>query len=133
MSGAYYFGCVGGPGHGLHAAGATMWRELSGDRWPADLPWTAKEIDSNTRFLPTNTRRQGAARLTVANGWTVLAVHDNSVDDRGSHSTFLLRGEHSFVTAIARAGRFFPEILTRIGGITDAGAAESFPANEAGK
>lgn len=79
-------------------------------------PW-GDHIDG--RFTPKSRHAQGSALLTHADGWTVLGVHDYTVDRRGnSHSTFAFVGTLSYDEAVEAATREFPEVMRRLGNIT---------------
>lgn len=102
---AFYCGCWRQAGHyvfgpGMRAVHGIREREL------------AKGLDAP--YVPKDTYKQGAAKLTHLTGWTILAFADNTVDDRpGSHSTFALRGQHDFEGAVAVAQATFPEVFAR--------------------
>lgn len=110
---AYYFGCIGVPGHYLHREpgialnGRDETREAEGSLPFA--PWT--RIDGE--FYP-HDRPNGEARLTHNGGWTILGFSDNTVDHRGgSHSTFLFDEHLDGDAAIAEAQARFPNVWRR--------------------
>lgn len=107
---AFYFGCIGRPGHFLHSTrGYQVWR----DTIPADFPISEERIDS--AYTPRiKGQTQGVASLWHGNGWTILAFWDRSVDGRGGcNSNFILRGTLTFDEAVTRAKERFPFVWNR--------------------
>lgn len=114
MTICYYFGCYQGLGHHLWGSPDTPipysksveifgkeWRKIDG----AFIPKNVGEVahgDTFATFLPP--------------GWTYLSMIDKTIDYRsGSHSTFLILGQHSKLEAIQLVRVAFPEICKRIG------------------
>ena len=63
---------------------------------------------------PVDTRREGAARVTLADEFTILSFWDYSGDSRpGSNSNFIETGVHSFEEMLERARRAFPSLFAR--------------------
>lgn len=106
----FYCGCHRDSGH-------HVWRE-DGDSshkfWKLQ-PWGVK-IDGELQPLA---RRgfhvpNGAARFTLAHGWSALSWWDNSIDTRpGSHSTFVVEGTHTAEAVLAMARARFPWVFER--------------------
>lgn len=114
MSAVFYFGCVFGAGHYLHTP------ELR--TTPRAGPFTSTTLD--TPFCPGMTpdssgrtpdeQPEGVARLTHAEGWTVLSFWDRSIDNRrGSHSTYAIEGTHVYAEAVRLARAAFPRVWAR--------------------
>jgi len=110
----FYFGCWGDVGHYL-------WTP-DGRRARSAGPFTALDLDG--RFCPgvvgrtdrisPNVQPEGVAALHHANGWTVLAFWDRSVDRRrGSHSTYVIEGTHDFGEAVRISSAAFPRVWAR--------------------
>jgi hypothetical protein len=107
---AYFFGC---------------WKDLGHHLW---LPGMQSMLLSKTGWV--NPRRiDGAYAIRsqhgitryfgqddpVPSGWTVLTMHDFTVDTRpGSHATFAVRGLLSTEEALAILRERFPEVLQRL-------------------
>lgn len=108
-----YFGCFYSTGHGFHLPSGDSATYKS--RPPT--PW-----GYGVESLPPDTdRRQGAAALHHMEGWTALAVHDYTVDDRpGSKSVFCFDGDLDFAEALDEAMLHFPKILSRVGKVYEA-------------
>ncbi len=74
-------------------------------------PWG--QVDC--KLTPRTTKEQSAAALHYLDGWTALAMHDYSVDDRGnSNSVFLINRILDFNEMIDSIKLYFPGILSRI-------------------
>lgn len=107
---AYYFGCIGQPGHYMHAEGS--WRHM----WPIDFqPWNLK-VDGG--LIPGGPRnaygKQGVAAIHHKDGWTAISFCDRSVDTRpGCSSTFLFDTELTFDEALREAQERWPDIFAR--------------------
>lgn len=109
----YYFGCLDQIGHFLHKPGGSRWRKLGEQE--EGMPF--RSLDGP--FTAKTTRAQGAALIHHVDGWTVLDIHDRTVDSRGnSHSAFVFHGEVSLSAMLKLARRDWPDILDRIGPIT---------------
>ena len=110
----YYFGCYRQLGHFLYSEGMKTVSpsnaiEIFGKEWwmidgafvPMDEGKVAHGYTFDT-FLPS--------------GWTYLSMIGTTVDHRqGSHSTFLILGQHSKEDAIKACNLAFPEVCKRIG------------------
>lgn len=106
---AYYFGCVGQPGHFMHAPDGKWGRETF--RFTQHNPWGTK-VDGD--LCPDGEEVEGHAALHHRDGWTALAFWDRSVDHRnGSCSTFLAEGEHTVEVMLALARERFPKVMAR--------------------
>lgn len=113
----YYFGCGKRVGHYWFAPPGEG-RELSSSGAVAAAMRTVFGDDIDTGFAPGTDRArdqiEGAAKLTVARGWTVLAWWDRSVDQRGnSNSAIVVDAERDFDQMVALLGIHFPEVLRR--------------------
>ena len=110
---AYFFGCIGEAGHRLWARDPTSHAILP-VRFPAEWGPNALKLDGG---YP---RDDGVTVHLTADdplppGWTVVTMHDCSVDHRpGSHATFVLRGRFDEATAIAMVRGAFPEVCQRL-------------------
>jgi hypothetical protein len=103
---AIFCGCWGGLGHYYWTPGLR-----GGHMHPAGLPW--RSLDSKT--LMAADTRQGAARCTIKDGWTALAIHDYTVDRRpGSRAVFAFRGELGFDLALGAARAHFRPVVDRL-------------------
>ena len=110
----YYFGCYRQLGHFLYSeemktVSPSKAIEIFGKDW--------RKIDG--AFVP-KTRGEIAHGYTfdtfLLQGWTYLSMIDNTVDRRsGSHSTFLILGQHSKLEATQLVRIAFPELCKRIG------------------
>ncbi len=82
-------------------------------RHKSPIPFSNAKLDGG--FAPLDGMQpQGVARLTHADGWTVLSFWDRSGDHRpGSHSTFVLHGTRDFAAAVELARATFPSIWAR--------------------
>jgi hypothetical protein len=114
----FYFGCHKEAGH-YWWEGHGRWGEVgralvrSHGRAPNSL---VSCIDG--LFCPPDNVPEGVANLAVLNldhyPVTILSFWDRTVDSRpGSHSTFVLPGELSFVQTVNAAEHAFPEIFAR--------------------
>lgn len=57
---------------------------------------------------------QGRAKLTVEDGWTTLSFWDRTVDKRAcSHSTYVMKGQHTFDEMLQAIKVNFPGIFER--------------------
>lgn len=91
-----YCGCHGDTGH--YVWDETEWS--SSKLWKAQ-PW-GNAIDGGLQ--PPKWRANGVTRFTQEHGWSALSWWDNSIDKRpGSHSTFIVEGEHSAEEVLALA------------------------------
>lgn len=105
----WFFGCVLRTGHWYWTP--ELERVYAGK---SDRP-TPFEVDG--KFTPKFTA-QGAARLAHHDGWTVLAFHDYSVDNRpGSNGAFLAVGALDYDDMMLLASLHFPQVLGRVGPI----------------
>ena len=103
-----YFRCRGGKGHFLWT---TDGRTTQGDTAGLPFPW--HNLDRG--FLPDGHKEdQGAAKLTIVVGHTVLSFADRSIDTRpGCHSTFVAGGELDFDQMVKLAKSSFNEVWER--------------------
>jgi hypothetical protein len=115
---AYYFGCRGDKGH-------FWWRPYGGHAYDVErivAPSVRDHIDGG--FCPgavwgdswkrTRPEVEGEAALHHVDGWTVLALWDRSVDERGAcNSNFVARGTHEYVIMRAIAEAQFPDVWKR--------------------
>lgn len=116
-----YFGAIGRAGH-------YVWmneHQTSRDHWNAVGPW--KQIDGaltpgrRSRSGRLETRgEQGDAALHHKDGWTALAFHDFTVDERGgSNSAFFVHRADLTADEVLDAARaVFPRVVERVGEIT---------------
>ena len=126
----FYFGCVGDIGHrlGIRRKGTVGLVVESPEKV---LPKELHHLDSH--FCPgvrpplyqaPSVQPEGLVRTTWvsctvdAEGrmetWTILSWWDRLVDGRhGSHSTFGLRGEHTYDAALTRLHELYPAIFAR--------------------
>lgn len=119
----YYFGCVHGSGHHLHAPGPrTVHREEVVPTFFGGTRGANLDTDFCPGVTPELRRRgsasleqpEGVARVTHVEGWTVLSFWDRSVDNRrGSHSTFAMEGTRDFAAAVVLAREAFPSVWAR--------------------
>ncbi len=108
-----YCGCWHRVGHHVWVPGMRRRPPDEGGSGGGAGPW--KFLDSK-KLNPGG--EHGSAQLTHLDGWTALGITDNSVDERGgSHSTFAMEGTFDFAEALALAGRYFPEVVERIGSV----------------
>jgi hypothetical protein len=108
----FYFGCweKDRPGHYLFGAGG---RHPSDGECPFD-PWSGGDKQIDGGYCPPNRQVEGAAALTLKDGWTILAFWDRSVDHRpNSNSAFIEKGMLTFDDMVAQARAEFPEIWGR--------------------
>lgn len=126
MKPCYFFGCWTRVGHYLHEpggksvsqAGPFWWTELDGQYCPG-----LARPRSGPRPEP-----QSACRVTHANGWTVLAFWDRSVDGRlASNGAFLAEGTLDFAGMLALAREHFPAIVERVERAAPLHLAEVWP------
>lgn len=109
---AYYFGCKAL----REDAGHALWNsDLMSPVPSAQLPpWSTGELDGP--LAPKSTIREGAALLHHRDGWTALAFHDYTGDNRaGSNSAFVFHQQiDDLVTVLLRASAAFPLIVDRL-------------------
>lgn len=66
------------------------------------------------RLTPPDNNEQGNARMHWLGGYTLLAWHDYTGDNRpGSNSVFIVEGEHAFLQMVAFFRIGCPAIFTR--------------------
>lgn len=109
----YYFGCGNQLGHYWHAP-PKEGREWQSSSAVADVMRTVfPRIDG--QFAPLDCPQvEGEAKLTYANGWTVLAWWDNSIDPRGnSNSAIVVDAERDFDQMVALLAIHFPDVSKR--------------------
>lgn len=105
----FYFGCIGQPGHFMHAQEGKWGRETF--RFTRDNPW-GFTVDGG--LCPPGHETEGRAALHHKDDWTALAFWDRSVDRRGgSCSVFLASGEQTFDEMLALACARFPKVIAR--------------------
>lgn len=119
---AFYFGCVGHPGHFFY--GPDGRHAYSAEIESAGIPWKEWEIDCKLQpgcyhWRDGHWRHgqeiEGAAALHHEDGWTALSMWDRSVDTRGGcNSAFLFEGTFTFEEAIALVREHFPSIVKRL-------------------
>lgn len=114
----YYFGVYPGNegrgiGHALYGPRGTHVNQY-------DLPpaLSLGRLDGGYAPGPFEVRppqKEGVARTTVVNGYTVLSFWDRTGDARpNSHSTFVVQGRHHMRAALTEAIKAFPEVFERI-------------------
>lgn len=111
-----YFGCLHGSGHFL--VGSDL-RTVDKRTLPHEL---ARRLDTGFcpgikrgSEVPSESQVQGIARTTHIDGHTVLAFWDRSIDHRGgSHSTFVIAGDHTPTDALALAKQQWPQVFARL-------------------
>lgn len=110
-----YYGCE------LRESGHYAWRP-NWQRWSAPtpfdsnlrLPGSATELDGGFT-PPMSEEKNGKARLTHVDGWTVLSFWDNSMDKRpGSHATFAVDDTVDFETILQLAREAYPAVFGRM-------------------
>lgn len=70
-------------------------------------------VDGN--YTPKCHTKQSTAAIHYRDGWTILAFHDYTVDQRpGSNGAFIFDTELSFERAVAEASERFPTIMRRV-------------------
>lgn len=103
----YYFGCVRSAGHRLFD------RNGSVNPYKIELPFKWTELDGG--FCFDGPQKQGVAKITSVDGWTIMAFWDRSVDSReNSNSAFVAKGEFDFDQMCQIAEETFPNIWKRI-------------------
>lgn len=115
---AWYFGCRHEAGHFL---------VNPDESWsidpPPGFPWerqldgglTPGERDHAGHLL--HQGRQSRAAIRRKDGWTVLAVHDFTLDSRGgSNAAFIFDEDLPTATLMVRVARDFPADVARIAG-----------------
>lgn len=109
----YYFGCSN-DSKGHYLVNRKLERVYrSEDEISESFGFSWRKLD--TGFLP-KTNKEGAAKVTNINKWTILSFNDYSVDSRGkSNSTYAIRGELNFKDALEKAKVEFPSIFERYG------------------
>lgn len=102
----FYFGCIGGAGHYMHAAnGSTDWKFMESNPW-------GKHID--TGLCPAGPEIEGQSLIHHKDGWTALSFWDRSVDKRGKcNSSFLAEGDFDFEQMVQLAKEHFPSVMAR--------------------
>ena len=120
-----YFGCKNTSGHFLYRpdgkSSSLEVRHILEDVgiYPAVdggfCPGAMREPDGGVRRAERGpAQKQGLARLSHYNGWTILAFWDRSVDNRyGSNSAFLQPDYSSFDVMLAKAKEIFPWVWSR--------------------
>jgi hypothetical protein len=106
-----YFGCWSKDMLGHHLYDREGRKERTD---PFITSWGGTKLDSG--FCETEGRYEieGAAKLTVERGWTVLAFWDRSADDRGkSNAAFLAEGHFTFEQMVVQAKAEFPTVWKR--------------------
>lgn len=107
----YFFGCIGRPGHGMF--GTTEGRSDATSMTYEGLSVKLGPTRLDGGYCPTN-RKQGSAKLTHANDYTVLAWHDYTGDSRpGSNSALIAEGRHTFEKMTALLGQAFADVHAR--------------------
>jgi hypothetical protein len=112
----YYFGCVERAGHYLFrpTSDGRPWRADDEDI-PADWPFGERGWKLDSTYAPLGPERQSRANVIHVEGWTVLAMWDRSVDQRGKcNANFVAKGELDFAAMVALAKAHFPTIWQRI-------------------
>lgn len=116
---AYYFGCIGHPGHYWWRRDRCDWGipKIVGPNIDPRIdagfcPGTSRDLKPWQRTRP---EVEGEAAMHHIDGWTVLAFWDRSVDRRGAcNSNFVARGEHDFDAMLAIAREQFPHVMGRL-------------------
>lgn len=108
-----YCGCMEDKGHYTHADPKRPYRHLHGDEEKEATPFGI--LDSSA-YRSRGHGKQGEATLTHEDGWTLLSIHDYTVDDRGgSHSTFAIEAPELDLTEAVEAARaVWPRIVKRL-------------------
>lgn len=116
----YYYGCWNRPGHYLHdPSGRALSREVVG---PFDVYGKAG-LPIDGKFTPGPHPQYGTGglqdesfvALTYVRGWTVMAMWDRSVDDRGGcNAAFLTEGSKTATEMWELARASFPTIVARL-------------------
>lgn len=111
-----YFGCVNQAGHYLWLPGpVSAYREKT--------PWGPEGWSLDGTIAPKGQPVRVAA-IQHKDGWTAMGFWDKSVDERpGSNSVFIADGDYTFEEMLSHAKTYFPEIMDRIGTITEYGGA----------
>jgi hypothetical protein len=100
----YFFGCIDGPGHFMHAA------DGSPRRYYHDQPFG--KLDGGLQ--PTGQEIQGRALVHHRDGWTAVSFWDRSVDKRGGcNGNFLANKTLSFDEMMVLAREHFPRVMAR--------------------
>lgn len=107
----YYFGCWNQAGHFLHdVSGHRMYQRVG--------PFESGDLDTTfaPRRAPNYAREDDTiTNLVYTNGWTVLAMWDNSIDTRGkSNAVFLIEGGYSTEEMWQKARESYPQIYKRL-------------------
>lgn len=115
---AWYFGCTNGIGHFLHGP-----EGRSIDR-PEGFPWTqhpdggltpGRRNERGRRVDYLTKPPQSDAALHIKDGWTVLSMHDYSVDSRGnSNAAFIFDREIAEADVLDAASEAWPREFARI-------------------
>lgn len=108
---AVFFGCYDEAGHLPYTPDGHLLSYLVFQRI---IPWS--RVDG--ALAPADDTGQGAAAVHHKNGWTALAFHDYTVDDRpGSNGVVFLRGELDNTEVFAAAVAAFPSVMARVGDV----------------
>lgn len=117
---AFFFGCVGRPGHFFYGLdGAKLYYS---QEEKAGVPWKDWEIDGALQpgcYDWHGSKRhgeevEGESKIHHKDGWTALSFWDRSVDARGaSNGNFFFEGTFNFEEAKNLAIELFPSIVTR--------------------
>lgn len=104
---AIYFGCWATEGHFFCDPQGRSVRHAD-----KVVPW-GYGVES---LPPKADTRQGKAALHHRDGWTALAAHDYTVDNRGgSKSVFCFPADLDLDEVLFSIGKFFPHIAARVG------------------
>lgn len=111
-------------GHYLFTSSGDTARNALGGRLPESLwsgpldgiyPRRPEFRTRDQREKDDEPQDQSAARMSLVDGWTVLAFWDRTADHRGnSNSAFLAPGSHTFDEMRALAREHFPGVMERI-------------------
>lgn len=108
-----YFGCWNGPGHFFRSANGKNLGHY--EEVVAELPFDGVDNKLTPQANELGREVEGAAKLTVKDGWTALAFADRSVDTRGAcNAAFIFHAELNFEQALEAARALFPPFFERI-------------------
>lgn len=109
----YFYGCGATPHHALHEPAGGGMNATEG----AALPQALRELiaDPTLPGDPMASQPEGAARLRVVAGWTLIAFWERSLAPvPGGRGVFLVEGEHDLASALAAARAYFPAVFERL-------------------
>lgn len=113
---AWYFGCTNRAGHFMHGPEGRSLDRPDGFPWQEhpDGGLTPGQRDQRGRRVD-RSPAQSEAALHVKAGWTVLSMHDYSVDRRGnSNAAFIFDREIAEADVLDAASEAWPREFARI-------------------